>query len=160
MSWYFWCLLFLLILTDCLSALSALQSVNWKSPRVILWLHNKIKRAVDHILDISLYWIPGHRGIPLNEKADCLAKRVTNSGALLDWLSSKDMARSFKLSTKRQSEQLYHRSSKYFHSHGDIPSIKQSHSWALNRLEDSFFPRLLCKMLITSAVLESFNLSE
>lgn len=49
-----------IILTDNLSVLSTLQSVNIKSPRVVLWLHNKIQRVAFHTPGIHFCWVPGH----------------------------------------------------------------------------------------------------
>lgn len=42
--------------------------------------------------------------------------------------------------------------------HDDIPTVKQAYSGSANRHEDALFTRLLCKMLITPALLFHFGL--
>ena len=57
-----------LILTDSLSVITALVHLLLSSPKVIIWIFNKLQRAVDVVLSIKIAWVSGHRGVPLNEK--------------------------------------------------------------------------------------------
>lgn len=56
-----------IVITDNLSVRSALQSTNLKSPRIILWLYNKIIRITTHTPNIH-FWYPGTGGSPLTIK--------------------------------------------------------------------------------------------
>lgn len=57
-----------IILTNSLSFCMLYASVNLKSPRVVLWLHNKIQRADVHIPTMHVYWVLGHRASSLLKK--------------------------------------------------------------------------------------------
>ena len=72
------------IFSDSLSVLSALRAVNIHSPTVILWLHSKFHRLSLFNTRILLCWVPGRKGIPTNEKADSIARRVCSSAFLLE----------------------------------------------------------------------------
>lgn len=147
----------MLILTDSLSVLLALQYITLKSLRVILWLHNKINRMRKFSLRFSLYWVPGHRGIPLNVKADGLPRSVSASDPSIDWIAPEDLIRALFQEIKLHSECSFE-TYKYYISHGDSPNINQSRHRALNRRDDVLVSRLLCKMVITPAMLARFKL--
>lgn len=93
----------------------------------------------------------------LNEKVDGLAKNVSAYDPLIDWISPEDLIRAFTQEIQQQFERSY-QSCKYYISHGDIPSTKQIHHWALNRRDDVHISCLLCRMLITSEILTCFKL--
>lgn len=77
----------IILITDSLSVLIVLRAVSSMLPRMILWLHNKIQRVASFTVRIHIFWVLGHRGIPLNEKADHIAKEVRDSDVLLNWIS-------------------------------------------------------------------------
>ena len=79
-----------IIFTD---SLSALETVLTASPSVILWHHAKLRRVASFISRRILCWDPGHRDIPLNEKADHIAKQVGEQDTQLDWISPEDLNR-------------------------------------------------------------------
>ena len=60
---------------------------------------------------------------------------------------------------KHTFEQQYQQS-KYSSTHGKLPSVKHTSLWSVNRLEDVLISRLLCRMLITPALLHRFNFAE
>lgn len=92
-----------------------------------------------------------------NGKADHIEKGMRDSDVLLNWISPEDLIQYKKKKTYLLLNQQY-RSSKYLTSHGDIPLIKQTYSWVLNRRDDVMITRSLCKMLITPAVIFHFGL--
>ncbi|GBM69226.1 hypothetical protein AVEN_210447-1 [Araneus ventricosus] len=69
----------LLLLTDSYSVLQALKCLTIKSPKVIHRLAGKILVRKKFNQKICLVWTPGHSPIHWNEKADLLAKAVTES---------------------------------------------------------------------------------
>ncbi|XP_064475365.1 uncharacterized protein LOC135389229 [Ornithodoros turicata] len=68
-----------LVLSDCLSVISSLS--NPSSPLQQL----SASLALPHVSEIVLTWIPGHRGLLLNEAADSLAKAAL-SGPIINVL--------------------------------------------------------------------------
>ena len=72
------------IFTDSLSVLTALRSVNIHCPVVTLWLRGKLHRLASFNTHILLCWVPGHKGIPMDEKADSIARSVHSSAILID----------------------------------------------------------------------------
>lgn len=117
---------------------------NWSTESLVGVYYSftkKIQRATARIPCIHLYWVPGIRASPLMRE---LTVSPTYSDAMLDRLSPEDMIRFCKLSIRRQCDQSY-RSSKCFHSHGNIPKVMQALSWAH---KDVLISRLLRKMLI------------
>ncbi|GBM60937.1 hypothetical protein AVEN_192393-1 [Araneus ventricosus] len=67
------------LLTDSLSVLQALANLSIKSNKIILRLAAKIATREKFHQNIVLLWTPGHAGIKWNEKADNLARRVSES---------------------------------------------------------------------------------
>lgn len=84
-------------------------------------------------------------------------KGVSYSDVLLNWIFPENLTRYKKQRTDLLFNRQY-RFSKYFTSHGDISSIKQTHSCAANWRDDVMITRLLCKMMITPAILFRFGL--
>ncbi|GBO14944.1 hypothetical protein AVEN_109045-1 [Araneus ventricosus] len=74
----------ILILSDSYSALS-LKNITFHSPQIIKRLASKIHVRKNMNQEISLLWVPGHSEIFWNEKADSLAKQVTDSTPFIDW---------------------------------------------------------------------------
>lgn len=118
-----------IILTNSLSVLSALQATNLKSSIDILWLHNKIIRTADITSHLHFYWFPSYRVLPLNQKADSLAKGVKYSYVLKDWISPEYIIRAHKLEVKIRFDQSYN-ISKYIALHGNFPTVRQNFTWA------------------------------
>ena len=149
----------LLILTDSLSVITALVHLSLSSPKVIIWLFNKLQSTNHLVPSIKIVWVPGHRGIPLNEKADYLAKNVSELDTLIDWISPEDIIFQNKKEISLITERQYH-NSKYKTSHKNLPSIKTTHTWFQNRREDVLCSRFLCRMFITRSILFRFRLSD
>ena len=152
-----WCESPTIILSDSLSVLTSLQNVSLKSPSIIIWLHNKIMAILNRVPFLQFCWVPGHRGIPLNERADELAKSVGSRDVMIDWICFEDLIRYNKKRLWIANDSVYC-SSKYRRCNGNIPTIHKIHLWSTNRREDVLITRLICRMLITPALLYRFRL--
>ncbi|GFX36727.1 putative RNA-directed DNA polymerase from transposon X-element [Trichonephila clavipes] len=80
----------LLILSDSLSVLYALQNYPIKSHSVIHRLVSKIYIQSKYTNQLILLWTPGHSNIQWNEQADYLARSVTESDVYIEWIASED----------------------------------------------------------------------
>ncbi|GFX55881.1 RNase H domain-containing protein [Trichonephila clavipes] len=85
----------LLVLSDSLSVLSALQNFSIKSNKVIHRLANKIYMLSNYVNQLILLWTPGHSKIVWNEQADNLARSVTESNVYIDWIASDDIHKKY-----------------------------------------------------------------
>ncbi|GBN28226.1 RNA-directed DNA polymerase from mobile element jockey [Araneus ventricosus] len=147
----------LLLLTDSYSVLQALKCLTIKSPKVIHRLAGKILVRKNFHQKISLVWTPGHSLIHWNEKADLLAKTVTESHPLLEWIAYEDIISRYQtISLQKTNISFQH--SKYQESIGDIPAMFTLTPWLKNRREDIIIARLLTRMIITPALLHRFGL--
>ncbi|GBN96059.1 hypothetical protein AVEN_53079-1 [Araneus ventricosus] len=81
----------LLILTDSFSVLQVLKNLSIRSPKVILHLSHKILMRAKFNKRIALVWTPGHSSITWNERADSLAKNVTESDLYIEWIGVEDI---------------------------------------------------------------------
>ncbi|GBN64540.1 RNA-directed DNA polymerase from mobile element jockey [Araneus ventricosus] len=147
----------ILILSDSYSALSSLKNITFHSPKVIQRLASKIHVRKSLNQKISLLWVPGHSGIFWNEKADSLAKQVTDSTPFIDWISSEDIISNL----RKQSIQITHdnyRRSKYQAMIGNVPDIITISKWTTNRVQDRLIARIISKTIITPGLLHRFNL--
>ncbi|GBM57851.1 RNA-directed DNA polymerase from mobile element jockey [Araneus ventricosus] len=147
----------ILILSDSYSALSSLKNITFHSPKVIQRLASKIHVRKNMNQKISLLWVPGHSGIFWNEKADSLAKQVTESTPFIDWIASEDIISNL----KKQSIQITHdnyRKSKYQALIGNVPDILTISKWTGNRVQDRLIARIISKTIITPGLLHRFNL--
>ncbi|GFT00179.1 probable RNA-directed DNA polymerase from transposon BS [Trichonephila clavipes] len=81
----------LLVLSDSLSVLSAVQNFSIKSYKVIHRLANKIYMLSNYVNQLILLWTPGHSKIVWNEQADNLARSVAESNVYIDWIVSGDI---------------------------------------------------------------------
>ncbi|XP_055928133.1 uncharacterized protein LOC129959340 [Argiope bruennichi] len=144
----------LLLLTDSLSVLTALQKFSYKSPSII----HKIVEKSQINQHITFLWIPGHSTILWNEKADLIAKSVTEISPCIEWIASEDIISSIKQISKRKTTDSY-RQSKHYEILGEIPDIKNIAKWTRNRREDIICARISTKTLITPGLLHRFNLS-
>ncbi|GBN48703.1 hypothetical protein AVEN_221634-1 [Araneus ventricosus] len=77
----------LLLLIDSYSVLQALKCLTIKSAKVIHRLAGKILVRKNFQQKICLVWTPGQSLIHWNEKADLLAKAVTESHPSLEWIA-------------------------------------------------------------------------
>ncbi|GBN28243.1 hypothetical protein AVEN_144569-1, partial [Araneus ventricosus] len=111
----------ILILSDSYSTLSSLKNITFHSPKVIQRLASKIQVRKNMNQRISLLWVPGHSGIFWNEKADSLAKQVTDSTPFIDWIASEDIISNY-------------RESKYQALIGNVPDILTISKWTGNRV--------------------------
>ncbi|GBM50420.1 hypothetical protein AVEN_39406-1 [Araneus ventricosus] len=147
----------ILILSDSYTALSSLKNITFHSPKVIQRLASKIHVRKNMNQKISLLWVPGHSGIFWNEKADSLAKQVTESTPFIDWIASEDIISNL----KKQSIQITHdnyRKSKYQALIGNVPDILTISKWTGNRVQDRLIARIISKTIITPGLLHRFNL--
>ncbi|GBN91666.1 hypothetical protein AVEN_48376-1 [Araneus ventricosus] len=147
----------LLLLTDSYSVLQALKCLTIKSPKVTHRLAGKILVRKNFHQKISLVWTPGHSLIHWNEKADLLAKTVTESHPLLEWIAYEDIISRYQ-TISLQKTNLSFQHSKYQESIGDIPAMFTLAPWLKNRREDIIIARLLTRMIITPALLHRFDL--
>ena len=80
-----------LLLTDSLSGVLAVQN---RIPDIAVYMIQvQLKKLVQKNQNITIAWIPGHKGIPGNEQADRLAKQALN-------------IRSYPFSTRRDANKL------------------------------------------------------
>ena len=93
----------------------------------------------------------------LNERADELAKSVGSRDVMIDWVCFEDLTRYNKKRLWITNDSVYH-CSKYRRCNGNIPTINKIHLWSINRREDVLIKRLICRMLITPALLYRFRL--
>ncbi|GBN01372.1 hypothetical protein AVEN_117287-1 [Araneus ventricosus] len=112
----------LLILTDSFSVLQALRNLSIKSPKFVLRLAHKILLRDKFNQKIALVWTPGHSSITWNERADSLAKNVTESDLYIEWIAVEDIC-SFYSNFSIQKPIENFRNSKYLEILGDLPSI-------------------------------------
>ncbi|GFW67867.1 RNase H domain-containing protein [Trichonephila clavipes] len=149
----------LLVLSDSLSVLSALQNFSIKSHKVIHRLANKIYMLSNYVNQLILLWTPGHSKIVWDEQADNLARSVTESNVYIDWIASEDIHRNiYRNRIKKINETFY--SSKYFEKLGNIPTIDIISKWTENRREEILSTRIFSKMIITPGLLHRFNLQD
>ncbi|GBN22428.1 hypothetical protein AVEN_224008-1 [Araneus ventricosus] len=149
----------LLLLTDSLSVLQALANLSIKSHKIILRLAAKITTREKFHKNIILLWTPGHAGIKWNEKADTLARRVSESDLNIQWVTVEDIITQLKAHSENQTDATY-RGSKYYATLGDIPSIQTIAPWLKNRREDIISARIISRMIITPALLHRFGLHD
>lgn len=77
----------IVIFSDSLSVLKALESVKKRKKSRLVWeICNEIVELQQAGKQVSLYWIPAHVGIQVNEKADREAREACISGADTDLL--------------------------------------------------------------------------
>ncbi|GBM63937.1 hypothetical protein AVEN_242101-1 [Araneus ventricosus] len=106
---------------------------------------------------ISLLWVPGHSGIFWNEKADSLAKQVTDSTPFIDWIASEDIISNLKKQSIQITHDNYHKS-KCQALIGNVPDILTISKWTENRVQDRLIARIISKTIIIPGLLYRFNL--
>ncbi|GFW63826.1 RNA-directed DNA polymerase from mobile element jockey [Trichonephila clavipes] len=149
----------LLVLSDSLSVLSALQNFSIKSHKVIHRLANKICMLFNYVNQLILLWILGHSKIVWNEQADNLARSVVESNVYIDWITSEDIHKNiYRNRIQKINETFY--SSKYFEQLDNIPTIDIISKWTENRREEILSTRIFSKMIITPGLLHKFNLQD
>ncbi|GFX74839.1 RNase H domain-containing protein [Trichonephila clavipes] len=149
----------LLVLSDSLSVLSALQNFSIKSHKVIHRLANKIYMLSDYVNQLILLWTPGHSKIVWNEQANNLARSVTESDVYIDWIASEDIHKNIYRNRIQKIDETFY-SSKYFEKLGNIPTIDIISKWTENRREEILSTRIFSKMIITPGLLHRFNLQD
>ncbi|GBM50092.1 hypothetical protein AVEN_223301-1 [Araneus ventricosus] len=91
-----------------------------------------------------------------NERADTLAKNVTESDLYIEWIAVEDVCSYYSnVSLQKPIENL--RNSKYLEILGDLPSILSLAPWLKNIREDIIITRILTRMIITTALLHRFG---
>ncbi|GBN85177.1 hypothetical protein AVEN_187297-1 [Araneus ventricosus] len=144
----------ILILSDSFSALSSLKNLSFHSPKVIQRLAAKIHIRKNLNKKIALLWVPGHSGVSWNEKADSIAKQVSDFSPHIDWIASEEILSHLK---KQITEENYHKS-KYQLLIGNIPTILTISNWTGNRVQDRLIARIISKTIATPGLLSRFNL--
>ncbi|GBN92182.1 hypothetical protein AVEN_15606-1 [Araneus ventricosus] len=147
----------ILILSDSFSALSSLKNISFHSPKVIQRLAAKIHIRKNLNQNIALLWVPGHSGVSWNEKADSIAKQVSDFSPYIDWIASEDIFSHFKKQSLQIIEENYHKS-KYQLLIGNIPDILTISKWTGNRVQDRLIARIISKTITTPDLLSRFNL--
>ncbi|GBM40966.1 hypothetical protein AVEN_222894-1 [Araneus ventricosus] len=91
------------------------------------------------------------------DRADSLAKNVTESDLYIEWIAVEDICSYYSnFSIQKPTENF--RNSKYLEILGDLPSILSLAPWLKNRREDIIITRSLTRMIITPALLHRFGL--
>ncbi|GBM59602.1 hypothetical protein AVEN_36512-1 [Araneus ventricosus] len=147
----------ILILSDSLSALSSLKNLSFHSPKVIQRLAAKIHIRKNLNQNIALLWVPGHSGVSWNEKADSIAKQVSDFSPYIDWIASEDIFSHLKKQSLQITEENYHKS-KYQLLIGNFPDILTISKWTGNRVQDRLIARIISKTITTPGLLSRFNL--
>ncbi|GBN98982.1 hypothetical protein AVEN_48471-1, partial [Araneus ventricosus] len=147
----------ILILSDSFSALSSLKNISFHSPKVIQRLAAKIHIRKNLNQKIALMWVPGHSGVSWNEKADSIAKQVSDSSPYIDWIASEDILSHLKKQSFQITEDNYHKS-KYQLLIGNFPDILTISKWTGNRVQDRLIARIISKTITTPGLLSRFNL--
>jgi len=62
-------------------------SLGWQ-PKANQDLVKRVKQALRKLSDVELIHVPGHAGVPLNERADALAVQAVKGASSTGWLSS------------------------------------------------------------------------
>ncbi|GBL80193.1 hypothetical protein AVEN_29169-1 [Araneus ventricosus] len=118
----------------------------------------KILGMLQQQLDSSvLPKIPGHSGVSWNEKADSIAKQVSDSSPYIDWIASEDILSHLKKQSFQITEEKYHKS-KYQLLIGNFPDILTISKWTGNRVQDRLIARIISKTITTPGLLSRFNL--
>ncbi|GBN97741.1 hypothetical protein AVEN_22956-1 [Araneus ventricosus] len=102
-------------------------------------------------------WIPGHSGVSWNEKADSIAKQVSDSSPYIDWIALEDILSHLKQQSFQITEKNYHKS-KYQLLIGNFPDILTISKWTGNRVQDRLIARIISKTITTLGLLSRFNL--
>ncbi|GBL88786.1 hypothetical protein AVEN_158915-1 [Araneus ventricosus] len=147
----------ILILSDSFSALSSLKNISFHSPKVIQSLAAKIHIRKNLNKKIALLWVSGHSGVSWNEKADSIAKQVSDFSPYIDWIASEDILSHLKKQSFQITEGNYHKS-KYQLLIGNIPDILTISKWTGNRVQDRLIARIINKTIATPGLLYRFNL--
>ncbi|GBM23018.1 hypothetical protein AVEN_67004-1 [Araneus ventricosus] len=141
---------------DSLSALSSLKNISFHSPKVIQRLAAKIHIQKNLNKKIALLWVSGHSGVSWNEKADSIAKQVSDFSPYIDWIASEDILSHLKKQSFQITEENYHKS-KYQLLIGNIPDILTISKWTGNRVQDRLIARIISKTITTPGLLYRFN---
>ncbi|GBM72291.1 hypothetical protein AVEN_107797-1 [Araneus ventricosus] len=80
------------------------------------------------------------------EKADFIAKLVTERSPYINWIASEDILSHMKHNSNRRTSGHY-RDSKYYEELGEIPDIRSIFKWTKNRREDIICARIFSKTL-------------
>ncbi|GBM14671.1 hypothetical protein AVEN_97183-1 [Araneus ventricosus] len=140
-----------------LDSFSALKNISFHSPKVIERLAAKIHIRKNLNQNIALLWVPGHSGVSWNEKADSIAKQVSDFSPYIDWIASEDILSHLKKQSFQIAEENYHKS-KYQLLIGNIPDILTIYKWTGNRVQDRLIARIIRKTITTPGLLYRFNL--
>ncbi|GBM60943.1 hypothetical protein AVEN_192396-1 [Araneus ventricosus] len=133
-----------------------LINISFHSPKIIQRLAAKIHIRKNLNKKIALLWVPGHSGVSWNEKADSIAKQVSDFSPYIDWIASEDILSHLKKQSFQITEENYHKS-KYQLLIGNIPDILTISKWTGNRVQDRLIARIISKT-ITTPGLSRFNL--
>lgn len=145
-----------IIIIDRRSVISALQIISLCLPKAILVPQQALQSAFWG-QQIKIIWMLSHCGIPLNERADTLAKCVIDFGAQINWISPKDVTVYHKREIYKSAENQY-RTNKYFKSQGNIPPINIK--WFMTRRKDVLCSHLVTQIFKTPTTLHHFKMTD
>ncbi|XP_054708328.1 uncharacterized protein LOC129218141 [Uloborus diversus] len=146
------------LFSDSKSNLSALSSFNLKSHSAIFYAIEAIVEALHKVKSITIIWVPSHLGIPVNEKADLLARNGPFLSRSTYDIASEDIITMNKkeLKSKINSDWI---NSKYFNHKPYLGSIKDYINWTPNRKLGVLLTRLRTGTLPVNKTLHRFKCS-
>lgn len=104
-----------------------------------------------------MVWIPGHRGISWNEKADRMASQADERSNIIEWISGEDMINISKKEKLGDMKSCFN-ISQYNYGIRNMKHIGEMKQWTRNRREDVILVRLLSRTVITPEILYRYNL--
>ena len=147
----------IIIISDSLSVLAALDSWTLKSPAVILLLIQEIYRHNCQGRFVRFIWCPGHRGIPPNERVDCLSRDGPFSRSV--FLISPEDARSLVRRDWMEEMNISWISCDYASSFTHLLPDRSFPGWVVSRSEDVSMARWRSKTILSCSRLFRMNLT-
>lgn len=147
----------IVVCSDSLSVLKALQRVNRKSSSIINRLYQVISQVCESCNSLVLLWTPGHVGIPPNERADRLAKEGPFCLQSFPFLCVEDAVRVCKTEKYNCAESEW-RDGSYFSRFSYLASSSRWSSWVRSRQADVIVHRWRTRTVMTRGLLYRMRL--